>query len=142
MTAPTSELRHASCAAIGPCAVLIFGRSGAGKSALTLDLMSRGASLVADDQTRLDLRKGVLVASAPPQMQGRIEARGVGILSADYAGPTPVILAVDLDQPEPARLPPSRRLTILGVEIDLIFGATNPNLVSVIHQRLRGERVA
>jgi len=104
--------------------------------------MSRGACLVADDQTRLELHNGMLLASALSELQGRIEARGVGILTADYAGPTPVILAVDLDQPEPERLPPRRRLTVLGVEIDLIFGAAHPNLAPVIHQRLRGERVA
>jgi HPr kinase/phosphorylase len=142
MPTPTRELRHASCVAIGPYAVLILGRSGAGKSTLALDLMSRGAGLVADDQTQLDLCDGTVLASAAPGLEGRIEARGVGLLAADYVGQTLVILAVDLDQSEPDRLPPRRHLTLLGVEIELIFGADHPNLAPVIHQRLRGERVA
>jgi len=45
-----SQTLHASCVAFNGRAVLILGPSGAGKSALALDLMSRGGSLIADDQ--------------------------------------------------------------------------------------------
>ena len=47
----SSETLHASCVAKQGCAVLICGRSGAGKSDLALRLIDRGATLVSDDYT-------------------------------------------------------------------------------------------
>ena len=41
---------HASAVALGPVGLLIMGASGSGKSSLALELMARGAKLVADDQ--------------------------------------------------------------------------------------------
>ncbi|MBA3881078.1 MAG: aldolase, partial [Sphingobium sp.] len=51
MTVVSSETLHVSCVAIGDRAVLIEGRSGAGKSDLALRLIDRGARLVSDDYT-------------------------------------------------------------------------------------------
>ena len=53
MTAPSlsSETIHVSSVAIGGRAVLIGGRSGAGKSDLALRLIDRGARLISDDYT-------------------------------------------------------------------------------------------
>ena len=80
MTSPV--LLHASCVAISGRGVLIIGPSGSGKSALALQLMAFGASLVADDQTELTVQGGTLIARCPPTMSGLIEARGLGILRA------------------------------------------------------------
>ena len=85
---------HASCVALDGRGVLILGRSGAGKSSLALELMALGARLVADDRTVLHADDGAPVASCPPAILGKIEARGVGILAAD---PSPVD---DLDRQE------------------------------------------
>jgi len=137
-----SEIIHASSVAVHNAGVVILGDSGCGKSGLALDLMSRGASLIADDRTVLSRQDDQLVASVPAAIRGRIEARGVGILGANYAGPTIVALAVDLDKNNSERLPPLRCLTLLGIEIDLIFGGATPNLAAVITQYLKGTRVA
>ena len=100
----TGRTLHASAIAMGSRGLLILGPSGAGKSALALDLMSRGAALVADDRVALGAQDGVLIARCPPTLVGRIEARGVGILNAAPAGPTAVALVVDLGQAETDRL--------------------------------------
>lgn len=112
---------HASCVAYEGQALLITGPSGAGKSALALDLISRGARLVSDDQTVLTREAGGLVAQAPETIAGRIEARGVGLLRAPVAGPSPVTALVDLSQDEPERLPPHRHRDILGLSLPLLL---------------------
>ncbi len=87
--------------------MLILGRAGAGKSSLALQLMALGAQLVADDQTVVQRREEHLIASAPETIRGQIEARGIGILAAPAAPPTPLRLIVDLDAEEDSRLPPA-----------------------------------
>lgn len=88
---------HASSVLIDGRAVLIAGRSGSGKSDLALRLIDRGALLVADDYTRLDVRDGRLIASPPSTIAGKIEVRGVGILELACAAEGIVSLLVDLD---------------------------------------------
>lgn len=140
--ATTADILHASAVSIlGQC-VLILGPSGTGKSALALDLMSRGAGLVSDDRTQVRRVEGVVIASAPKALQGLIEARGAGLLTADYSGPTPVKLVVDLAQKSVARLPDQRQFTVLNVDIDLICGQDLPNLTPVIIQYFKGGRGA
>jgi serine kinase of HPr protein (carbohydrate metabolism regulator) len=75
----SSETLHASCVAIKGRAVLIEGRSGEGKSDLALRLIDRGAVLVSDDQTICQRRDGVLHATPPATIAGKIEVRSVGI---------------------------------------------------------------
>ena len=84
-------------------AVLLIGRSEAGKSDVALRLISMGAKLISDDQTALSDTGGQLYAGAPPSLYGRMEIRGVGIVKIDAASPVPVILAVRLD--ETAQIP-------------------------------------
>jgi hypothetical protein len=100
----------------GDGAVLLTGESGAGKSDVALRLIAMGAKLVADDQTALFEHGGRCYAETPSNLRGRIEIRNVGIVSLDYAGATPVVLAVKLAKdgaiarlPEPAlfRFPPA-----------------------------------
>ena len=94
----SSETLHASCVAVQGRAVLISGRSGSGKSDLALRLIDRGATLVSDDYTMLRRVDGRLVASAPANIAGKMEVRGVGILPFDAVTDTQVFLFVDLDQ--------------------------------------------
>ncbi|MEC9431991.1 MAG: HPr kinase/phosphatase C-terminal domain-containing protein [Pseudomonadota bacterium] len=106
---------HASCvAAEGPggawLGALILGPSGSGKSALALEMISRGARLVADDRTRLRAGPGgALLASCPAAIAGLIEARGIGILRLEPAPETRLALVADLSAPPPARLPEALR---------------------------------
>lgn len=101
---PSSETIHASTVSIHGSAVLIGGRSGGGKSDLALRLIDRGAVLVSDDYTIVRRVQQTLVASAPPNISGKIEVRGIGIVEMPSAVDVPVGLFVDVDA-EPRRMP-------------------------------------
>ena len=115
MTELSSETIHASCIAIGGRAVLLAGRSGAGKSDLALRLIDRGATLVSDDYTRLIRRDGRLYAS-PPAQAGRIEVRGIGIVDMPHLADVPVALLVDLAAQVP-RMPEPATRRLAGVDL-------------------------
>ncbi|WP_374295835.1 HPr kinase/phosphorylase [Sphingomonas sp.] len=116
MAIPSSETLHASCVAIGDDAVLIEGRSGAGKSDLALRLIDRGARLVSDDYTLLVRERDRLLARAPATIAGRIEVRGLGIVALPHVENVPVTLIVRLDE-TPARLPERRTRRVAGVAV-------------------------
>ena len=112
----SSETLHATAVAIGGQAVLIEGRSGAGKSDLALRLIDRGAVLIADDRA-LVVRDGKrLIARAPAAMAGRIEVRGLGIVSMPHVDSVPVALVVRLAD-EDQRMPERRVRRIAGVAV-------------------------
>ncbi len=87
---------HASCVAMGPKGVLIRGASGSGKSNLALQLIETGARLVSDDQTCVQLVKGTLCASPPPNLAGLLEIRGLGIVKFPHKKSVVIKLVVDL----------------------------------------------
>ncbi|MFB2595252.1 HPr kinase/phosphorylase [Paracoccus sp. p4-l81] len=137
MTQPTV---HATTVAWDGRGLLILGPSGSGKSALALRLMALGARLVADDRTVLDRRGNTLWASAPDATRGLIEARGIGILRADALPSAPVVLAVDLTQPEVERLPPDRHITLHGLAIPLVWRVDASHFDSGLIQVLKAGR--
>lgn len=96
MTTVSSETLHASCVAIGDRAVLIEGRSGAGKSDLALRLIDRGAQLVSDDYTLVRRSDGRLIGSPPATIAGKIEIRGIGIVEMQHVENIAVTLLVRL----------------------------------------------
>ncbi|HEY4125759.1 MAG TPA: HPr kinase/phosphatase C-terminal domain-containing protein [Rhizomicrobium sp.] len=106
---------HASCirleragAAFGAppkAGVLILGASGAGKSALVLELIAAGAKLVADDRVELFVRARRLIARAPANIAGFLEVRGLGIVEIPHARDAAVTLVVKLTDAAPPRLP-------------------------------------
>ena len=117
---PDTETVHTSCVAIDGRAVLIGGRSGAGKSDLALRLIDRGARLVSDDYTLVRQVEGRLLASAPDTIAGKIEVRGVGILEFPAERDVPVALFVDLDIGA-TRLPVvAEERTVVGVAIPVV----------------------
>lgn len=132
---------HAGAVAIGGAGLLILGPSGAGKSALALALMAWGAVLVADDRTRLWRAGERVMADAPEAIRGRIEARGVGILQAEAAGPVALSLVVDLGRTEDQRLPPLRRSDVLGVSLPLVLGPMRADLAPALRQVMLGGRL-
>ncbi len=141
MTQNTKTI-HASCVAYGNRGLLIIGPSGSGKSSLALSLMSLGASLVADDRTRLLVQDGVLIASCPDSIKGQIEARGVGILCANTKDTAVITQVADLGVAEQKRLPDQHKTEILGVELDTIFGKGNPVLPQALHLLMQSGRQA
>ena len=133
---------HASAVALDGAAVCILGKSGAGKSALALQLMAYGATLVSDDGLRIWRIEDSLWVGAPEAIRGRIEARGTGILNADEAGPAQLALWVDLDQEETDRLPPKREKVCLGVSLPIVHNVQTQHFAAAILQYLKAGRYA
>lgn len=106
---------HASCVAMRGVGVLIAGPSGSGKSDLALRLIDRGALLVSDDYTLLHAEGGVLHATAPATIAGRIEVRGIGIVDRPTVLSVPVALFVEAGRPE--RMPEPGTKSIAGIAI-------------------------
>ena len=73
---------------------------------------------MADDRCRVRAGAQGLSASAPVALAGLIEAR--------------LVVAVDLSAPEPERLPPPRRLALLGVELPLVLSPSAPALFGLL----------
>lgn len=124
MTPPpplSSETVRATCVAVRGRAVLLAGRSGAGKSDLALRLIDRGATLVSDDYTLLRRSKEGLLAGAPATIQGRLEVRGLGIVELPAVADVPVALIVALDEPV-ARMPdePLPTRLVAGVALPVL----------------------
>lgn len=144
MTDPRIEeaapgLVHATSVAIGGAAVLLIGESGSGKSDLALRLVDRGATLVSDDYTQLEVRDGRLHASPPATIAGRIEVRYIGIVSMPHMHNVPVALAIGLDD-KPTRMPDRTiHIDILGVAVPLVLlDAREPSAPIKVELAVRG----
>ena len=109
-------------------AVMLLGPSGAGKSDLGLRLIGRGWRLVSDDYTRVWASQGALYATAPVQIAGRIEARGVGIVSVETRLIARVVLTVACVPEAVERLPEPQTRRFEGVDLPLF--ALDPRLPS------------
>ena len=132
---------HATCVSVTGRGVLLTGPSGSGKSALALELMAFGAALVADDRTVLR-RDGVhLSACAPTAIAGMIEARGVGLLRVDHVPSAHISLVVDMAQPETARLPKPREVTLLDIAVPCLHKVDAPYFPAAVHAYLSGNRI-
>ena len=136
----SSETVHGSTVAIDGRAVLISGPSGSGKSDLALRLLDRGFSLVSDDQTLVRREGDRLVATPPPNIAGKLEIRGIGIVDVDNLTDIPVALLVELTS-DIQRMPDdSRERPILGVPLPLIgidaTAASAPSKVAVALDRM------
>ncbi|MFN6977753.1 MAG: HPr kinase/phosphorylase [Gemmobacter sp.] len=139
---PSADILHASCVVLGRAGVLILGPSGSGKSALALRLMALGFALVADDRVALTANGGAIEAAAPPGLPAMIEARGIGLLAARLAPPSPIVLAVDLGRTETDRLPPRRVWSWRGISVDCVHGPATGHFPAAIVQYIRLGRAA
>ena len=77
--APTMSV-HGTMMNIYGKGVLITGKSGVGKSELALDLINRGHMLIADDLVELSHVNNYIKCSAPDNIKGMLEVRGIGIV--------------------------------------------------------------
>ncbi len=133
---------HASSVALDGRAVLIFGPSGSGKSALALQLMAYGCRLISDDRTLVFAKDGLLWAEAPDAIRGRVEARGLGILAAETIRHAAVQICIDMEQQETDRLPPFRTRNICGLAIPLVHNIAGGHFPAAILQYLKSGRIA
>ncbi|HJO73796.1 MAG: HPr kinase/phosphatase C-terminal domain-containing protein [Rhodospirillales bacterium] len=125
------EQVHATSIDIDGAGVLLRGPSASGKSDLALRMIDTGARLVADDRTNLAVRDGRIFASAPAALAGRIEVRGIGILTIGAVQESPLALVVDLvAAADVERLPEPAKADILGIALPLLrlapFEASTP----------------
>ena len=136
----SAETIHASAVAIDGRAVLVGGPSGSGKSDLALRLLDRGFKLVSDDRTIVRRDGDKLIASAPPNIAGKLEIRGIGIVDMETVDNVPVALFVELTS-EIQRLPDeNRERPILGVRVPLVtidaVSASAPSKVAIALDRM------
>ena len=113
---------HATCVDFNGKGILLLGPSGSGKSDAALRLMDAGALLVADDQVILTRQGESLTASPPPQIQGMMEVRGLGLIHCSFKAQTHLSLAVDLTPNlEVPRMPQARYFEALDVRVPLLI---------------------
>ena len=151
--AAAPDTHHGTAIALGPVAALIVGPSGAGKSDLALrcltlapsPLVPEPAFLVADDRVHIEIVDGRLRVRAPSTISGKLEVRGLGIVSVPYRETADLALVAELSRPEDVeRLPdPAPRRLLLGLELPVLrlapFQASAPaKLLLALAQVLRG----
>jgi HPr kinase/phosphorylase len=129
-TESASEVVHGTAVSLGGEAALIRGASGAGKSDLALRcialapsaLIPTQAKLVADDRVLLERTESGVSASAPSQILGKIEVRGIGIVTVEAVPKARLILVVDLvPAAQIERFPLSDpKASLLGSELPLL----------------------
>jgi HPr kinase/phosphorylase len=122
---------HGTCVSVGGEGVLILGKPGSGKSALALRLVDEPghgisgvplrSELVADDQVIVTRDQGRLMASAPGALRGKLEIRGLGIVTLATPPSAPLALVVKLqDHSAIERLPDPATFEILGMALPLV----------------------
>ena len=134
--------------------VLIAGESGAGKSELGLELISRGSGLIADDVVELyRIAPETLEGRCPPMLKDFLEVRGLGVLNIrTIFGETAVRprknlkLIVNLEKPAGPDLARMERLPlaasseiVMGVEIRTVTipVAAGRNLAVLVEAAVR-----
>jgi HPr kinase/phosphorylase len=122
---------HGTCISVNGEGILILGRPGAGKSDLALRLIDEPghgisgglmrSELVSDDQVIITRREGKLIASAPSNISGKLEIRGLGIVALATQSSVPLSLIVKLQVHSAIeRLPDRGTFDILGLALPLV----------------------
>jgi HPr kinase/phosphorylase len=122
---------HGTCVSVGGEGVLILGKPGSGKSALALRLIDEPgygisgvllrSELVADDQVIVTRDQDRLMASAPASLRGKLEIRGLGIVTLATQPSVPLTLVVKLQEHSAIeRLPDPATFDILGMALPLV----------------------
>lgn len=139
-----SKIIHATCVEVDGLGILLRGPSGSGKSDLALRLIDTGARLIADDYTELRNEGGRLIATAPENIDGLIEVRGIGLLNIGAAGQTEIGAVIDLVEPDKIdRLPEDHKTNLLDMPVACFrlapFESSAPAKVRLVVRRLKGD---
>jgi serine kinase of HPr protein (carbohydrate metabolism regulator) len=147
-----AETHHGTAIALAGTAVLIRGASGSGKSDLALRCLALAptaltavpAMLVADDYVTVTRTGDRLVAEAPATIRGKLEVRGLGIVTVPCQESAELVLVADLVAPEQIeRFPdPTPEVELGGVKLPLLhiapFEASAPvKLLLALAERFR-----
>lgn len=122
---------HGTCLSLGGEGVLILGDPAAGKSDLALRLIDApglgisGAlltgQLVSDDQVMITRDRNRLVAAAPPALRGKLEIRGLDIVTLAAKPSVTLALVVKLAAHSAIeRLPVPGTFEILGLALPMV----------------------
>lgn len=132
---------HATTVAVDGAGLMISGASGSGKSGLALTMLTIGAQLVSDDRTIVSRPDaGSPLAEAPEAIAAMIEARGLGLIRVEPAGPTRLAGVLDMSIVERERLPPVRTTEILGCSLPLLYRVDAPWFAAALVLWLRSQR--
>ncbi|MCA0909444.1 HPr kinase/phosphorylase [Qipengyuania gaetbuli] len=96
----STTIANVTCVAVRGRGIVIEGVPGSGKSELALALIDRGAILVGDDGMTVEVSGGQAIASPPPNIGGKLEVRGVGIIDLPAtSAPIGLVLRLVEDAP-------------------------------------------
>jgi HPr kinase/phosphorylase len=152
-----TDTHHGTAIALGTAAALIIGPSGSGKSDLALRCIASAPSLIvpepavliADDRVIIERVGAGLQASAPKTILGKLEVRGMGIVTVPFRPSAHLVLAVELVAPGLVeRLPdPPLLRDFLGLRLPLVrlapFEASAPvKLLLALAQAAAGPQKA
>lgn len=132
------ETLHASAVAFGGHGILIVGASGSGKSTLALELIGLGATLIADDRVIVTKKDGRIWLTAPEPLQGKIESRGIGILTVPITTAFARVV-VDLDRVETERMPQPKTVSVCDVALPKLGKVESPVFAIMLRLYLNGD---
>lgn len=147
------DTHHGTAVALGDAAALIVGPPGAGKSDLALraislaptPLVPQSAYLVADDRVHIEVVGDGLRVAAPGAIRGKLEVRGLGIVTVPFRASARLALIAELVAPQTVeRLPdPPPRRDILSITLPVVrlsaFEASAPaKLLLALMQAAQG----
>ena len=123
---------HANSLIIDHLGILIFGKSGFGKTTLMLSLLEQAkaknkfAAMIGDDQSLIINANNRLIAHCLRANEGKLEVRGFGIVNAHFLPSAVINLVVEIVPHENVdRMPEKNTKTIDGVQLPRIFVPRN-----------------
>jgi serine kinase of HPr protein (carbohydrate metabolism regulator) len=116
----SAALLHGTGVSINGNGIILLGPSAAGKSDLALRLIDRGAFLISDDVVPIIIGPSGPELHSAPNIEGRLEVRGIGIVPVAHVESSPLRLAVELADPVD-RLPDDGQCTdIAGFAVPFV----------------------
>ena len=115
-----SKIMHATSVDIDGKGVVILGKSGTGKSNLAVKLISMGAKLISDDQTKFKLKENTIIISKPETTPNLIEVRGIGLIKVPFVVSAKLFCFVKITNLELKRLPDAKKKSCFGKKIKMM----------------------